>query len=95
MDLVVYKALIALKLLETSKFNVKRSLFELYVRTCPAMFFVSSDAFSFYICSHSKAEKSIFLNSFLSLTAFARVTSFLSLSLSLAKVCARIDFDHT
>ena len=33
--------------------------FELYVRTCPAMFFVSSsDAlFSFYICSHSKAEK--------------------------------------
>ena len=43
-------------------------------------FFVSSDAlFSFYICSHSKAEKSNFLNDFfLSLTAFARVTSFLT-----------------
>ena len=33
--------------------------FELYVRTCPAMFFVSSSEalFSFYICSDSKAEK--------------------------------------
>ena len=49
----------------------------------PAMFFVSSsDAlFSFYICSHLKAEKSDFLiDFFLSLTAFARVTSFLTLS---------------
>ena len=46
------------------------------------VFFVSSDAlFSFYIWSHLKAEKSKFLNDyFLSLTAFARVMSFLSLS---------------
>ena len=36
----------------------QRKLFELYVRTCPAIFFVSSsDALSFYICSRSKAEK--------------------------------------
>ena len=48
-------------------------------------FFVSSsDAlFSFYICSHLKAEKSKFLDDFfLSLTAFARMTSFLSPALS-------------
>ena len=45
-------------------------------------FFSSSDAlFSFYNCSHSKAEKSNHVNDFLfSLSAFARVTSFLTLS---------------
>ena len=44
--------------------------FELYVRTCPAMFFVSSsDALlSFYICSHSKAEKVKFSEWLLPLT---------------------------
>ena len=44
--------------------------FELCVRTCPAMFFVSSsDAlFSFYICSHSKAEKVKFSEWLLPLT---------------------------
>ena len=55
--------------------------------------------FSFHICSHSKAEKSNSLNYFfLSLTAFPRVKSFLSLSLSLSLsgkiLFAWLDFDH-
>ena len=47
----------------------------------PAMFSCFVLCFSFYICSHLKAEKSNFRNDFfLSLTAFASVTSFLTLS---------------
>ena len=44
--------------------------FELYVRTCPAMFFcfVVWRSFSFYICSHSKAEKVNFSEWLLPLT---------------------------
>ena len=56
--------------------------FELCVRTCPVMFFVlSSDAlFRFTFVHSAKLKKSNFLNDFfLSLTAFACVTSFLTL----------------
>ena len=65
-------------------------------------FFVSSDAlFRFTFVHTSKLKKSNFLNDFfLSLTSFARVTSFLTLSLSLSlekvlKVFGLLDFDHT
>ena len=48
----------------------QRKFFELYVRTCPAMFFFvsSSDSFSFYICSRSKAKKVTFSELLLPLT---------------------------
>ena len=55
----------------------------MYVRTCPAMFFVSSsDAlFRFTFVHTLKLNNSTSLNDFfLSLTAFARLTSFLTLS---------------
>ena len=71
--------------------------FELYVRTCPAMFFcfVVWRSFSFWICSDSNAEKVKF-SFFLSLRAFARVTSFSILSLGkVLRSFAWLDFDHT
>ena len=55
--------------------------FELYVRTCPAMFFCFVVWRSFFVLlvHIAKLKKSNFLNDFfLSLTAFARVTSFLT-----------------
>ena len=57
--------------------------FELYVRTCPMFFFVSSsDAlFSFYICSHSKAEKVEFSEWLLPLTNGICARDVISLSL--------------
>ena len=62
--------------------------FEFYVRTCPAMFFVSSFGalFRFTFVHTAKLKNLNRLNDFfLSLTAFARVTSFLTLSLSLGR----------
>ena len=49
----------------------------------PDMLFVSSSDALFGFTFYAAKLKSNFLNHFLSLTAFARVTSFLSLSLSL------------
>ena len=69
--------------------------FELYARTCPAMFFVSSsDAlFRFTSVHTAKLKRSNFLSDFfLSLTAFAWVTSFLTLFSQ--SIFAWLDFDH-
>ena len=61
--------------------------FELFARTCTAMFVFSSGAlFRFTFVHTAKLKKSIFLNDFfLSLTAFF-VRDVISLSLSQAKV---------
>ena len=63
--------------------------------SCFVFCFLVWRSFSFYICSHSKAEKVISLSDFfLSLTVFARVTSFLSLA-KVLRSFAWLDFDHT